>query len=133
MKRFFGSKAVFFTLVSLSIWLVGCQFSCSLAMSENERFIQGTWHRGGVLEDDDDSFSWYMDLTFERGRYVQKGYPPYYGEGKYTVIRSEENQIVLHLMGQTGNEKGVDREMTITINQPKDSLIVSGEAMTRKK
>ena len=106
--------------------------SCSWAISENEKFIQGTWHSGGELNDGGYPFAWYMDLTFKNGKYTREGYPPYHGEGKYQVIKSEGDQITIQYFGESGNENGNTRTVTFTIDRKKDLLVEGTTVMTRK-
>lgn len=106
--------------------------SCSWVPSENEKFIQGTWHRGGELTDGPHPFAWYMDLTFKKGRYTRQGYPPYYGEGKYTVIKSEGDLITIKYFEGSGNESGNAREVTFKVDRKSNTLAEGSMIMTRK-
>lgn len=106
--------------------------SCSWAMSENEKFIQGTWHTAGELTDGGYPFAWYMDLTFKNGEYTRQGYPPYYGEGKYKVIKSEGDLITIKYSEGSGNESGNTREVTFTVDRKNNTLAEGDTIMTRK-
>lgn len=105
--------------------------ACSFFMSENEKFIQGTWHKEGILTGGTYPFSWYMDWTFRKGFYSRQGYPPYYGEGKYQVIKSAGDTITLRLYGGTENERKDPSEVTLTLDRVQDQLIDGNDVMKR--
>jgi hypothetical protein len=109
-----------------AISLLAATLACAtLAMGENERFIQGTWTQG---TDNGDGHGTYLELRFEAGRFTMQGYPPLEQSGRYRVTGSEGDLLTLELTDQSGDLPTDDREMLLVLDRANDSLMVDGGA-----
>jgi hypothetical protein len=103
----------------LLIALVG--FSSSLAVSPDapEQQIQGTWHLEG---NDGRGHSWFLEWTFEQGKFTLKGYPPLYQEGQYRIIKIEGTKLTLELYDQKGNFGTENSQIEIVTGRNRNKL-----------
>lgn len=122
-------KKVFLCLF-LVLTVCVSQFSaCSLMMNEEEKFIQGTWRASGEI---DKGHSWFLEWTFDKGKFEQIGYPPITQEGKYKVLKTEGNKLTLELYDQKGTFGTEKSTLEIVIDREKNKLkIGSTEGFTR--
>lgn len=89
---------------------------------ENEKYIQGTWRVTG----ENGGRSWFLEWTFENGKFKQTGYPPIIQEGKYRVIGETDNKITLELYEQKGTFGDDTRRIEILIDTKTNQLTISG-------
>jgi hypothetical protein len=76
----------------------------------SDRYIQGKWRAAGQTG----THAWFMDWTFDNGRFKQVGYPPLQQEGKYKVVeRTKNGRLILQLYDQKGTFG--EKETTIEI------------------
>lgn len=78
-------------------------------IAEAETFLQGKWRAAG---DHGNGHIWFLEWTFDDGKFKQNGYPPILQEGKYKIISVEKGKITLELFEQ----KGTFGERTKTID-----------------
>jgi len=103
------------------IALVG--FSSAPARSKNsdDQQIQGTWR----LDGNNGGHSWFLEWTFERGKFTLRGYPPLLQEGSYRITKTEGNKLTLELYDQKGNFGTETSQIEIIID--KDKLKIKGQ------
>ncbi len=64
-----------------------------------EGYLQGTWRAAGETPD---RHAWFLEWTFDNGRFKQMGYPPITQEGKYRLIAAEGDKLTIELFDQNG-------------------------------
>jgi hypothetical protein len=117
MKRIFPLVAVALLLFSsLSLQAVADR-------KTNEDFIQGMWRMTGQ----NGSYGWFLEWTFDRGRFDLKGYPPLTQGGKYRIIKTEGHKIILELYAQQGNFGTENSQIELVIDKKKDTLMIKGQ------
>ena len=116
MKRLFSHAAVALILFS----------SISLAApvrKTNEDFIQGMWRLTG----ENGGHAWYLEWTFNRGRFNLRGYPPLAQDGKYRIIKSAGDKLTLELYDQQGNFGTEDGRVEVVLDKKRDTLTIKGQ------
>jgi hypothetical protein len=116
MKRFVPHLVVALVLLS----------AAGLASSHgksNEDFIQGTWRMTGQ----NGMYGWFLEWTFERGKFNLKGYPPLYQEGKYRIVKTEGDKLTLELYDQKGNFGTDNSRLEVVLNKKKNTLNIKGQ------
>ena len=93
------------------------------AKKSNEDFIQGTWRMTGQ----NGMYGWFLEWTFDRGKFNLKGYPPLYQEGKYRIIKTEGDKLTLELYDQKGNFGTDNSQIEVIINKKKNTLTIKGQ------
>lgn len=123
MKR----KIVFGWFLIFAIGLSPFSTACAFAQ-ENENFILGTWRLAGELPKTGGgrSFSWFLEWTFADGNFVQTGYPPLRQEGKYRIVKKEDDKLTLELYEQKGTFGTEDKQIEIVVDKKK--LKIDGKA-----
>ncbi len=89
----------------------------------DEEFIQGTWRLTG----ENDGHGWFLEWTFDHGKFDLKGYPPLYQEGKYRIVKTEENKLTLELYDQKGNFGTENSQVEVVPDKSKDTLMIKGQ------
>lgn len=124
-KSFRSTQFIVFTLVTLfaGFFLTGCS-------NENEQFIQGKWATGDV--------HFWSEWNFDRGYYTfysdfDNNRSNVYQTGRYAIIESGEDYLLLELYGQQGGIQSIeDRvELRIDIDRDKDSIAVRRQEFVR--
>jgi hypothetical protein len=87
----------------------------------NEKFIQGKWTAAG---DQGEGHSWYLEWTFDNGRFEMTGYPPIQQSGLYQIATSAENTLTLTMTEQQGDFGTEDSTLTILIDPDNNSLTI---------
>lgn len=95
-------------------------------MSETEKYFQGTWRAAGEI----DLHTWFLEWTFNSGRFKQLGYPAIFQEGKYMVVGLADNKwplIKLLLSFMTKKELSVRtiEKLEIVMGQEIEQLSIS--------
>lgn len=104
------------------------------AMSPTEKFLQGTWHRGGELTDGGHPFTWYINITLNAGKYEKKGYPPYYAKGTYKILQEDGTTVkLLFKPDKGGNDQTESYEAVWILDLTKDTVTEGQEIMVRQK
>lgn len=103
-------RTILFFLTSL--------FSCNIEMSENEKFIQGTWY---FSEEVSEGFSSFQKWQFEKGTFTMEGYPPIHRKGSYQVIFDEENIIRLSLK----EDENKEQILKLTLDKENQALLLN--------
>lgn len=112
-----------FPLIVIALILFSAMGLASATKKTNEDFIQGTWRLTG----DNGGHAWYLEWTFDHGRFNLKGYPPLYQEGKYRIIKSNGDRLTLDLYDQKGNFGTEDSQVEITIDKKREMLTIKGQ------
>lgn len=121
MKRIFPHLAVALLLFS----------SLSMASSVRETkedFIQGMWRLSGQ----NGMYGWYLEWTFNRGRFDLKGYPPLAQDGKYRIIKTDGHKLTLELYDQKGNFGTENSQIEVIIDRKKETLMIKGQGPFRR-
>jgi hypothetical protein len=114
------------TLIAFFILFIGLYAvakSPFKAEDENEKFIQGTWRLTG----ENGGHGWFLEWTFDHGKFDLKGYPPLYQGGKYRIIKTEGNKMTLELYDQDGNFGTENSQIEIVVDKEKDKLMIKGQ------
>src|ERR671927_1557894 len=112
-----------FPLVVIALTICCAIGFASAAKKTNEDFIQGTWRLTG----EEGGHGWFLEWTFDHGRFNLKGYPPLYQEGKYRVIKSDANRLTLDLYDQKGNFGTDDSQVELAIDKKRDGLTIKAQ------
>ena len=123
MKRFIPLALIIIALASLNAF--------ARPPKTNEEIIQGTWRLTGQH---DTKHSWYLEWTFDQGKFTLQGYPPLSQAGKYRIINTDGNKMTLELYEQSGNFGTENSRIEIEIDKAKDTLTIKGQGpFTRQK
>ena len=114
--KLFLSLLIFFSLVGFS-------FAPKRAPDSDEKQIQGAWRLTGS----NGRHAWFLEWTFEQGKFTLKGYPPLYREGSYRIIKTEGSKLTLELYDQKGNFGTENSQIEIVIDKDKDKLKIKGQ------
>jgi hypothetical protein len=117
MKRIFPLVAVSLLLFS------SLSLPASADRKTNEDFIQGMWRVTGQ----NGMYGWFLEWTFDRGRFDLKGYPPLAQGGKYRIIKTDGHRITLELYDQQGNFGTENSQIELVIDKKKDTLMIKGQ------
>lgn len=120
-KPLFGLLLIF----TLTIFLSG-----SAAAQDNEKFIQkAVWRLSGQLPKNNQghSMAWFLEWTFTDGKFLLTGYPPLKQEGKYRIVKTEENKLTLELFDQSGNFGTENKQIEIIIDRKNNKLKINGK------
>lgn len=109
--------------------VVGQAIACSMLMDGQEKYIQGTWHVYG----ENNGHGWFLEWTFDNGKFKQTGYPPIIQEGKCKVVSRSENKLTIELYDQKGTFGNENRKIEIVIDKDKGELIISGTIGFKRK
>ena len=98
--------------------------ACPFATGESEAFVQGTWRLSGM---NDASHSWFLEWTFDQGRFTLDGYPPLHQEGKYRVLKEQGRRLTLELYDQQGNFGTRTETLEIVVDKDKETLRIKAQ------
>jgi major membrane immunogen (membrane-anchored lipoprotein) len=117
------------TLLAILLFLLigfsqtgGVRSAC--AEVSNEEFIQGTWRLTGQ---NDPKHSWYLEWTFDHGKFRLDGYPPLHQSGNYRVLKTEGAKMTLELYEQKGELGTENSQLEVVIDREKGTLTVRGQ------
>ncbi len=98
--------------------------SCVISAQDHETFIQGKWRLVGEFPKDKSGRSrvWFLEWTFADGKFLQTGYPPIKQEGKYRIVKQDEDKLTLELYEQKGTFGTKDRQMQIVVDRENEKL-----------
>lgn len=94
------------------------------AEDSNEEFIQGTWRLAGQ---NDPRHSWYLEWTFDHGKFDLVGYPPLHQSGNYRILKTEGSKMTLELYDQKGELGTQNSQIEIITDQKKGTLTIKGQ------
>ena len=94
------------------------------ATDSAEQFMQGTWRLTGT---NDARHSWFLEWTFDQGKFNLDGYPPLHQEGKYRVLKEQGNKLTLELYEQQGNFGTANSQIEVVIDKDKDTLKIKDQ------
>jgi hypothetical protein len=103
----------------LFVALVALHHAPAARVDSGEQSIQGTWHVEG---NDGRGLSWYLEWTFDKGKFNLKGYPPLYQEGSYRIIKSAAGKLTLELFDQKGNFGTENSQIEIVVGRARNKL-----------
>jgi hypothetical protein len=106
--------------ISLALLLAVFLAACGPA-DPNEAFIQGTWMAAG---DQGEGHSWYIQWTFDNGKFHVEGYPPLVQNGNYSVVASQDSTLTLQLTNQEGDWPTDDLEVVVVIDEVNNTLTI---------
>jgi len=91
--------------------------------------IQGTWYLSGQVKDRNGQpgLSWFLEWTFDQGKFNLSGYPPLHQEGSYRIIKQEGKQLTLELYDQQGNFGTDASRIEIILQENKDRLMIKDQ------
>jgi hypothetical protein len=89
------------------------------ATDSAEQFMQGTWRLTGM---NDATHRWFLEWTFDHGKFNLDGYPPLHQEGKYRVLKEQGNKLTLELYEQQGNFGTDNEKLEVVVDKDKDTL-----------
>ena len=112
---------LFLSLIFIA--LIGFSFAPGRAADSTEKQIQGKWY----LEGKNGNISWFLEWTFEQGKFTLKGYPPLYQEGSYRIIKTDGNKLTIELYDQKGNFGSENSQIEIVIYKSKDKLKIKAQ------
>ncbi|MBD0369871.1 MAG: hypothetical protein ICV60_03390 [Pyrinomonadaceae bacterium] len=93
------------------------------AKKTNEDFIQGVWRVTG----ENGGHAWFLEWTFDHGKFDLKGYPPLAQGGKYRIIKTDGHKLTLELYDQKGNFGTENSQIEIILDKKKDTLMIKGQ------
>ncbi len=100
----------------------------SRAEDAQDTSIQGNWYLSGQLDSKDGhGFSWFLEWTFDHGKFNLSGYPPLHQEGKYRVVKTDGDKLTLELYEQKGNFGTENSRIEIVVDKEKDRLMIDGK------
>lgn len=106
-------------LIAVSLIILS-SLACSWIITDpNEQFIQGTWSQSGSLPG---GFAWYSKYTFDKGMFTIEGYPSFRQTGKYRILSSSGDTILLELYDEKGELWKGSMRATITLDRAKDTI-----------
>ncbi len=89
------------------------------ASDSAEQFMQGTWRLSGM---NDATHGWFLEWTFDHGKFTLDGYPPLHQEGKYRILKQQGSKLTLELYDQQGNFGTGSEKLEIVLYKNKDTL-----------
>ena len=96
-----------------------------MAQSNDEK-IQGTWR----LDTTDGKF---MEWTFDKGSFTQKGSPSISQKGKYRIVQEMGVQIKVELYEQEGTQGTENRQIIILIDAKRKELSIDRKSGFKQK
>lgn len=111
-------------LLLLIILFVSALPAVSRLADASEPDIQGTWRLRG---DDGKGHAWFLEWTFEKGKFDLKGYPPLHQEGSYRIVKTKGAKLTLELYEQQGNFGTENSQIVIIVNKKRDTLMIKGQ------
>jgi hypothetical protein len=112
-----------FPLVAIALILFMAAPPASISRESKEDFIQGMWRLTG----ESGGHAWFLEWTFDRGRFELKGYPPLAQNGKYRIIKTDGAKLRLELYDQKGNFGTENSEIELVIDKKRDTLMIKGQ------
>src|SRR5690606_15001017 len=108
-----GSNLKRFQAVSNAINDLLAKYQDPVEAGLNEEYLQGTWRAAGETPD---RHTWFLEWTFDDGRFKQAGYPPITQKGKYRVVGSDGTKLTLELYDQDGTFGKETQRIEITVD-----------------
>jgi len=118
------------TALLLLVILLAASFPvASQTTASGDEEIQGTWYLSGQVKDRNGQpgLSWFLEWTFDQGKFNLSGYPPLHQEGSYRIIQREGKRLTLELYDQQGNFGTDTSRIEIIIQKNKDRLMIKGQ------
>ena len=97
---------------------------CATATNSAEQLMQGTWRLSGM---NDATHGWFLEWTFDHGKFNLDGYPPLHHEGKYRVLKEQGNKLTLELYEQQGNFGTENSQIEVVADKDKDTLKIKDQ------
>lgn len=91
--------------------------------------IQGTWRLSGSNTTSNGTiYAWFLEYTFDNGKFKLTGYPAITQKGSYRVIKQEENKLTLELYGQEGTFGKENKQIEIIFDKEAKKLTIDGKS-----
>jgi hypothetical protein len=116
-------KRIFPRVVIVALLLCSSLSLASTGKKTNEDFIQGMWRMTGQ----NGMYGWFLEWTFDGGRFDLKGYPPLAQDGKYRIIKTDGHKLTLELYDQKGNFGTENSQIEVIIDKKKETLSIKGQ------
>lgn len=107
-----GSSLKHYNAVAKAINELLAKYNSDAAIELDEDYLQGKWRAAG---ESPGRHAWFIDWTFDDGKFKQTGYPAILQEGKYRVVSEEDGKLVLELYDQKGTFGEKTRQMEISV------------------
>ena len=116
-------------LVTIAALVLSPFSSCVVSAQDHGTFIQGKWRLEGEHPKNESgrAMSWFLEWTFADGKFLQTGYPPIKQEGKYRIVKREENKLTLELYEQKGNFGTKDKQIKIVVDRENEKLKIGNQ------
>ena len=125
------------TILLLLFITLGVSFPVASSVKDaKDDAIQGIWYLSGQLKDEKGKpgLSWFLEWTFDHGKFNLNGYPPLHQEGSYRILKTEGNKLTLELYDQKGNFGTDNSQIEIVRQKNRDRLMIKGQGpFTRTK
>jgi hypothetical protein len=88
----------------------------------SEEFIRGIWHIDGGGENN--TPRWWLEWTFEEGKFSQTGYPVVNQKGSYRIVKVKDGKLTLELFDQQGDFGSKNSKIDVVLDLKKDLLTI---------
>jgi hypothetical protein len=82
--------------------------------------MQGTWIIQGGGENK--TPRWFLEWTFENGKFSLSGYPKVQQEGNYRILKNKDGKLTLELFNQKGDWGTKNSQLEIVVDHNNDQL-----------
>lgn len=93
--------------------------------SVSEEIMQGIWIIQGGGENK--TPRWFLEWTFENGKFSLSGYPKLQQEGSYRIIKNKGGKLTLELFNQKGDLGTKNSQLEIIVDQNNDQLTIKAQ------
>ena len=118
------------TILLLLFITLGVSFPVASSVRETgDDAIQGIWYLSGQVTDKNGQpgLSWFLEWTFDHGKFNLSGYPPLHQEGSYRILKTEGDKLTLELYDQKGNFGTDNSQIEIVRQKNRDRLMIKGQ------
>lgn len=91
----------------------------------SEQVMQGTWMIQGGGENK--TPRWFLEWTFDDGKFSLSGYPKLQQEGSYRVTKNNGNKLTLELSNQKGDLGTKTSQVEIVVDRNNDILTIKDQ------
>jgi hypothetical protein len=110
-------------LAALAFAAAATAATAATAADSAEQVMQGAWRLTGT----NGAHGWYLEWTFDHGKFKLDGYPPLHQEGKYRVVKEEGDKLTLELYEQQGNFGTENSQIEVVVDKDKDALKIKDQ------
>lgn len=116
-----GSSLKHYNAVAKAINELLAKYNDDAAIELDEDYLQGKWRAAG---ESPGRHAWFIDWTFDDGKFKQTGYPAILQEGKYRVVSEEDGKLTLELYDQKGTFGEKTSQMEISVEPETKRLTI---------